>query len=179
MPSDEDLAVRAQEEKLLGRTTSFEELVVRLERPLYGFLVVRVGNSAEAEELVQEAFLRAWNKIDRFDPHYRFSTWLFTIAKRLAVSRARVRKPDGLPEEALYSLADETEKVLAALAKAKEPVELVYLEGQEPFDVRRRAAFQKVRTRVQELLRLFQRRSESLAPGRLRFRNQNLLTDRQ
>jgi len=107
--TDEQLAVRAQEEKPLARTAAFEALVTRLERPLYGFLVVRVGNAAEAEELCQEAFLRAWNKLDRYDSRWRFTTWLFTLAKRLAVSRARVRRPDGLPEEALHGLSDDTD----------------------------------------------------------------------
>ncbi len=102
--SDEELAVRAQGEKLEGRTASFEELVRRLEGPLHGFLRVRVGNAAEAEELVQEAFLRAWTKLERYDPRWRFTTWLYTVAKRLAVSRARSRRPDELSEEALGGL---------------------------------------------------------------------------
>ena len=92
--SDEELAVRARGEKPLGRTASFEELVRRLEGPLFGFLVVRVGNAAEAEELCQEAFLRAWTKIELYNERWRFSTWLFTVAKRIAVSRARTRKLD-------------------------------------------------------------------------------------
>ncbi len=105
--TNEELATRAQEAKRVGRTGPFEELVARLERTLFGFLSVRVGNAADAEELVQETFLRAWNKLHYYDARYRFSTWLFTLAKRLAVSRARTRRPDVLPDEVLGGVSPE------------------------------------------------------------------------
>jgi len=107
--SDEQLAVRAQREKPEGRTAAFEELVSRLEGTLFGFLLVRVGNAAEAEELCQDAFLRAWTKLHYYDDRWRFTTWLFTLARRLAVSRARVQRPGHLSEERQARLADDVD----------------------------------------------------------------------
>jgi RNA polymerase sigma-70 factor (ECF subfamily) len=46
---------------------------------------------------MQETFLRIFQKIDRYDPERRFSTWLYTIAVRLAISRHRAKKPRPLP----------------------------------------------------------------------------------
>jgi len=81
----EELAVRAQG----GSLPAFSELVDRFEGRLYNFLLRRVGSAADAEDLTQETFLRAWQRIATYRPQWRFSTWLFTIGARLAVSRAR------------------------------------------------------------------------------------------
>ena len=87
--SSRDLARRAQERSL----PAFAELVTRYERRLFNFLLRRVPCAADAEDIVQEAFLRAWQSIDRYDPTWEFSTWLYTIARRLAASEiAAVRR---------------------------------------------------------------------------------------
>jgi RNA polymerase sigma-70 factor (ECF subfamily) len=87
MASSEELARLAQS----GSLPAFEELVTRHEAALFNFLWVRTGNAAEAEELAQEAFLRAWQRLGSYDARWRFSTWLYTLARRLAVSAARAR----------------------------------------------------------------------------------------
>lgn len=93
-PSDstpEELAQKAQK----GCTRSFAELVERFHRPLFHFVKSRLGNREDAEDVVQEAFVRAYENIDRYDPIYRFSTWIYTIAGRLAVRQIRSRRrPD-------------------------------------------------------------------------------------
>lgn len=86
--SPEELAVRAQ----AGGGPSlacFGELVTRYEVRLFNFLLRRTRSRADAEELTQEAFLRAWERIQSYDPAWKFSTWLYTIASRLAVSKHR------------------------------------------------------------------------------------------
>jgi RNA polymerase sigma-70 factor (ECF subfamily) len=83
--SPEELAVRAQS----GSLAAFSELVDRFEVRLYNFLLRRVGSATDAEDLTQETFLRAWLRIGSYRPRWRFSTWLFTIGARLAVSHAR------------------------------------------------------------------------------------------
>jgi len=77
-----------------GCRSSFTALVERFEGSLFRFLLARTGDREEAEDLCQEAFLRAFEKLDRYDERWRFSTWLFTIAQRMAVSRARKWRPD-------------------------------------------------------------------------------------
>lgn len=81
----EELAVRAQQ----GSFVCFSELVTRFEVRLFNFLLRRVGVSADAEDLTQDTFMRAWKNIQRYTPRWRFSTWLFTIGSRLASSHLR------------------------------------------------------------------------------------------
>lgn len=85
----EQLAVRAAE----GSLEAFGELVRRFEVRLFNFLLRRTASRADAEDLTQEAFIRAWERIHRYEAKWRFSTWLFTIAARLAVSHHRKRRP--------------------------------------------------------------------------------------
>jgi RNA polymerase sigma-70 factor (ECF subfamily) len=85
----EQLAARAAE----GSLEAFGELVKRFEVRLFNFLLRRTGSRSDAEDLTQEAFVRAWERIHRYEPKWRFSTWLFTIAARLAVSHHRRRRP--------------------------------------------------------------------------------------
>ena len=78
-----------------GSVPAFEELVTRHEAGLFRFLFQRTRDAGVAEDLVQEAFLRAWQKLELYDPRWRFSTWLWTIASNLSVSahRARGKEP--------------------------------------------------------------------------------------
>jgi RNA polymerase sigma-70 factor (ECF subfamily) len=52
---------------------------------------VRTQDAAEAEDLTQDAFLRAWQNLARYDSRWRFSTWLYTLAERLCISARRSR----------------------------------------------------------------------------------------
>ena len=83
--SNEELALRTQE----GSPECFEELVKRFEGRLLGFLGRRGGQAQEAEDLLQDTFVRAYHKIEQYHPKWRFSTWLFTIARRLAYDRRK------------------------------------------------------------------------------------------
>ena len=87
--SDEDLAVQAQ----AGSVTSFEELVLRHEKRVFHFLCLRTRQTQDAEDLTQRTFIAAYRAIGRYKPRYRFVTWLFTIARRQAISHFRARRP--------------------------------------------------------------------------------------
>ncbi len=76
-----------------GSTSSFAELVRRYQVPLIAFLRRHVSDS-DVEDLAQDAFLRAWEYLDHFDGRCRFSTWLFTIARRLGINLKRKRRPE-------------------------------------------------------------------------------------
>ena len=86
----EELAGRAQ----AGSLPCFVELVGRFEGRVFNFLLRRVRLAADAEDLTQETFLRAWQNIGRYRSKFRFSTWLFTIASRLAVDHHRSKRRD-------------------------------------------------------------------------------------
>ena len=75
-----------------GCEVCFAELVRRFQTPLVHFLSRRTGSEHDAEDLVQEAFVVAFRKIGRYRSSWRFSTWLFTIANRLAVSKGRRKR---------------------------------------------------------------------------------------
>lgn len=79
-----------------GCADSCTELSRRFRPRLVKLLVVQFGGQySDAEDLAQEALARAFQHFDRFDPRYRFSTWLYTIAIRLAhdVARSQRRRP--------------------------------------------------------------------------------------
>ena len=77
-----------------GSVTCFAEIVRRFESRLFNFLLRRTGSAADAEDLTQETFVRAYERIDRYDPRWQISTWLFVIARRGAVTHLRKRRRD-------------------------------------------------------------------------------------
>jgi RNA polymerase sigma-70 factor, ECF subfamily len=81
----EELAAMSQR----GSMEAFARLVVIFEGKLFNFILRKVGNRVDAEDLTQGAFLRAWKRIRSYRSKWRFSTWLYTIAARLAISHAR------------------------------------------------------------------------------------------
>lgn len=83
--SAEELARRSQR----GCRESFAELVARFGNRLFQFLHYRTGNAQDAEDLVQDTFVKAYENIHRYRDSWKFSTWLFTIAARLAYSHFR------------------------------------------------------------------------------------------
>ncbi len=87
-----------------GRREAFAELVLRYEAPLQRFLRLRCGSTEDAEELAQESFLRAWRALASYDARWSFSTWLFTLARRLAASRRRSAHPPAYGGETLGDL---------------------------------------------------------------------------
>jgi len=84
-PSDETLAVRAEQ----GDQEAISVLVRRHSPGLYGFIQRYQPDRDDADDLLQETWIRAVANLDRFDPKRRFSTWLFQIALNLCRDRAR------------------------------------------------------------------------------------------
>ena len=74
---------------LAGDREAYTVLVQRYSGPLYRYLLRMVGRADEAEDAVQEAFLRAYLSLASYDATYRFSTWLFRIATNLALNRIK------------------------------------------------------------------------------------------
>ncbi len=114
------LAIAAQS----GCIESFESLVGQFEKPLYYFLLTKTRNHHQAEDLLQDTFLIIYRKLYQFNPAYPFSSWIFTIANRLAISYFRKHKPmqeeydiptDKTPR--CEVMADETSQTLWAKAR--------------------------------------------------------------
>jgi len=84
-----------------GDVAAFAELVSRHEKRLWNFVRRFVADSATAEDLLQEVFLRVVRNTADWQPSAKFSTWLFTIARNLCTDNARrgaLRKADSLDE---------------------------------------------------------------------------------
>jgi RNA polymerase sigma-70 factor (ECF subfamily) len=77
---------------LAGDRERFAELVERYQGRLVNYLQRLVRDLDEAHDLAQEVFVRVYQALDRFDPQYRFSTWLFRVAQNAAIDLIRKRR---------------------------------------------------------------------------------------
>lgn len=77
-----------------GDQNAFAEIVEIYKDKVYQICYRMLGNRHEAEDIAQEAFIRAYVNIDRYNPTKKFSTWLFRIATNLSIDRIRKKKPD-------------------------------------------------------------------------------------
>lgn len=75
-----------------GDRERFGDLVERYQGRLVNYLFRLLRNLDEAHELAQEVFLKVYQALDRFDPRYRFSTWLFRVAQNAAIDQIRRRR---------------------------------------------------------------------------------------
>lgn len=71
---------------------AFNELINLYKNKLLTMLVRMVGTSEEAEDLLQETYVRVWEHRRNFDDRYCFSTWIYTIAMNLGKNELRKRK---------------------------------------------------------------------------------------
>ncbi|MDX1998831.1 MAG: sigma-70 family RNA polymerase sigma factor [Thermoanaerobaculia bacterium] len=86
--SDEELVDRV----LSGERACFGDLVDRYQSRLVNYLYRLLRSSEDAHELAQEVFLKVYQALDRFDPRYRFSTWIFRVAQNAAIDLIRKRR---------------------------------------------------------------------------------------
>lgn len=156
--SDENLVLKAG----AGSRDCFEELVSRYSGRLFHFFRKKISSDQETEDLIQEAFLKVYRNLHRYDPKWKFSTWLYTIASRLAISYFRsvkIKTPEISaknrtldPEEALVK--KEASQNLWATAKELSPSQyevlwLFYAEGMSIKEVAKVLKKSQVTVRVQ------------------------------
>lgn len=89
---------RLEEQRLIelaaqGDRAAADGLIRAHQASLYSYMVRLSGRPDIAEDIVQDAFVRILTNLNRFDPRFRFSTWLFTIAKRLYVNAMQKHRP--------------------------------------------------------------------------------------
>jgi len=77
--TDEELVARS----VAGDTDSFNQLILRWERPIYALAYRTIGREEEARDVVQEAFLRAFRALPGFKGQAKFSSWLYRITLNL------------------------------------------------------------------------------------------------
>lgn len=89
---------RQTERNLIERTIEGDrsaagDLIRGHQASVYAYLLRMSGKPHLAEDIAQEAFVRVLKNIQRFDFRYRFSTWLFTIARRLYLNAVQKHRP--------------------------------------------------------------------------------------
>jgi RNA polymerase sigma-70 factor (ECF subfamily) len=99
-----DAAVVAQ--VLAGDRDAFRVLVERHSRSIFHVAYRMTGNQQDAEELVQEVFLRAYKSLGRFEMRSNFSTWLYRIAVNRSLDYLSARKTQMQSQDA-YQIADD------------------------------------------------------------------------
>ncbi|WHX67276.1 RNA polymerase sigma factor SigW [Peribacillus frigoritolerans] len=115
---------------LKGDHNAFGEIVEIYKDKVYQICFRMLGNRQEAEDLAQEAFVRAYVNIRSFNITMKFSTWLYRIATNLCIDRLRKKKPDyyldaevaGTEGLNMYS------QIASDMAKPEEEVESLELQ---------------------------------------------------
>ncbi len=126
--SDKELAVLAAK----GREGAYRELLLRYERPVFSLVFRMVRDRTLAEDLAQEAFIRAFNAIDSYKASYKFSNWIFKIANNHTIDYLRKRKIetisiDGSPHATSVEEKERTSVVLSATEESPQQ----YVENRE------------------------------------------------
>jgi RNA polymerase sigma-70 factor (ECF subfamily) len=112
--TDEELVARAQG----GDVDSFNQLIVRWERPIYALAYRVIGKEEDARDVCQDAFLRAYRALPGFKGQAKFSSWLYRIALNLC--RDWIRRQRRAPVSQMPEDTDVTE-----LASEAGPVESI------------------------------------------------------
>src|SRR5438552_4158145 len=121
MPStDEELVARS----ISGDNDSFNELILRWERPIYALAYRTIGREEEARDVCQETFLRAFRALPGFRGQAKFSSWLYRIALNLCrdwVRRERrtpiVQPPEDVDLMDLVAAAEPSESIEDLVAR--------------------------------------------------------------
>ncbi len=131
MPRDDSAALRATwtDEELVahsmrGDAESFNQLIVRWERPIYALAYRVIGREEDARDVCQETFLRAFRALSGFRGQSKFSSWLYRIALNLCrdwIRRERrapvVQAPEGVDLFDLASAREPSESIEDLVAR--------------------------------------------------------------
>jgi RNA polymerase sigma-70 factor (ECF subfamily) len=75
-----------------GDKEAFGKLIEAYQTPVFNLAYRMLGNADEAEQAAQEAFIRAWTRLDSYDPAHKFSTWLLSITSNYCIDQIRKRR---------------------------------------------------------------------------------------
>ena len=89
-------------------------------RPVFSVIYRMVRDRELAEDLAQETFIKVLNALDRYDPKYKFSSWIFKIAHNTAIDQLRKKEPETLSLEGSPHTRSVDEASASAIAVASE-----------------------------------------------------------
>ena len=96
-----------------GDSTAFDTLFARHSDAIHAMLLKYSGNSDDVNDLMQEAFMKAYLKIGLYNPKYDFGAWIYTIARNTFVDFSRTRKSNALNPQNLSPEIDNTAQASA------------------------------------------------------------------
>ncbi len=137
--SVEELVSRAR----LHDADAFAELIQRFEGVALAVAYAQTRNAADAGDIVQEAFMRAWQRLDSLDDPSRFAHWVSRMVRNLAIDLRRRRKalplddsfdpPDSMPGASSMEIAEQKKQIDRAIRSldelSRECVTLRYYEN--------------------------------------------------
>ncbi len=129
------------EQAAAGDASAFEQLVLRYQNQVYNLALRMVNNESDAQDLAQEAFIRAWRALNSFQHTAQFSTWLYRLTSNVCIDFLRSQKrhrvisltvlqdderqqwdmPDGQPLPESQAIAREEQRILLEAMAALEP----------------------------------------------------------
>jgi RNA polymerase sigma factor (sigma-70 family) len=131
---------------LAGERDAFAEIFARYKKLVYNTIYNFMGESSEVNDLFQEAFLKIYKSLARYNPEYRFSTWTIRITTNVCLDRLRQARPEHAAMDDIEEVGDDrldpegqclarerTERVRKALRELPEeyrtPVILFHQQG--------------------------------------------------
>lgn len=75
-----------------GDKAAFGKIIEAYQTPVFNLAYRMLNNAGEAEEAAQEAFIRAYTRLDSYDPAHKFSTWLLSITSNYCIDQIRKRR---------------------------------------------------------------------------------------
>lgn len=106
---------------LKGDRKAYALLVEEYKSPLYNLAYRMTGNFEDADDLTQEAFIRAYQYLWRYDPRKKFFTWLYTIALNLIKNHYKKNRKHNISDElSAYLLADNSPSPETKMIEAQE-----------------------------------------------------------
>ncbi|MDX1643641.1 MAG: sigma-70 family RNA polymerase sigma factor [Thermoanaerobaculia bacterium] len=133
-----------------GSQAAFGELVRRYERPIVGLILRMVRDRGVAEELAQDVFVKAYDRLETYDQRRKFSSWLFKVAHNATIDHLRRRRLDTVPLETGESDDLQLTDVLAATGSRKPDDRVLQREIGEALE----AAIGELRPAYREVLLL-------------------------
>lgn len=142
-PASDEAIIR---QIIAGDIEVYAELINRYETKLHRYVVYLIHNQAIADDVVQEAFIKAYQNLQSFNPKYKFSSWIYRIAHNEAMNAVRRHKftidveieqlADDSYDQRLGEIVDQKllnkhvrDCVRQLSAKYREVIQLAYLEN--------------------------------------------------